>query len=212
MRSTLVFFALSLEVMCAQQATVAPAAAAQPLRPGMFWGTVISRGEYVPLEAKERWSLYWRQTYGRPTAYLGSSVSALVSQLNNEPPEWGQGMEGYSKRFANRFARSTIRNTVTAAGSAALGYEVRYVKCDCKGFGPRFGHAIAWNFLTLNRDGKTVLNTPRIGASFASEFIGNRWMPAGYNTAGDAMRSGAIQLGVSSLFNAIREFAPRRGK
>lgn len=209
-------FLFGLGLTSAQQPPVAPPAlAAKPesiVRPGMLWGTVITRDEFQPLTGKERWGLYWRQSYWRPGAFFGNAGPALGAHLNNEPPQWGQGMEGYSKRFANRFARSAIRDSVSAAGSAALGYDVRYVKCDCKGFFPRFGHAIAWNFLTLNRSGKTVLNAPRIGGTFASEFIGRTWMPSGYDGAGDAMRSGAVQLGVGSLFNMIREFAPRKKK
>ena len=205
-----------LGLASAQESPVPPAApVAKPVstvQPGMLWGTVITRDEFQPLTGKERWGLYWRQSYWRPGAFFGNAGPALGAHLNNEPPQWGQGMEGYSKRFANRFARSAIRDSVQAAGSAALGYDVRYVKCDCKGFLPRFGHAIAWNFVTLNRNGKTVLNVPRIGGSFASEFIGNTWMPAGYNSAGDAFRSGAVQLGFSSIFNAFREFAPRKKK
>lgn len=219
MTAKLLLFAplvLCLSLATAQEAPVGPAtAAATPdslVKPGMLWGTVIARDEFKPLTGKQRWGLYWRQTYWRPSALFSTAVPALVAQLKDNPPEWGQGTVGYSKRFANRVARTAIRDSVSAAGSAALGYDVRYVKCDCKGLLPRFGHAIAWNFLTLNRQGNTVLNIPRIGGSFAAEFIGRTWMPAGYNTAGDAMRSGAMQLGLHSLFNSIREFVPEKKK
>lgn len=203
----------------AQDAPVAPIAAADPVakpeaspRPGALWGTVITRDQFKPLTGNERWGLYWRQSYWRPGAFFSNAGPALGAHLNNEPPQWGQGMEGYSKRFANRFARSAIRDSVSAGGSAALGYDVRYVKCDCKGFLPRVGHSIAWNFLTLNRKGETVFNIPRVGGFFAGEFIGNTWMPAGYNSASDAMRSGAIQLGFTSVFNVFREFGPWKKK
>lgn len=204
---TLRYLFIAPLLLCAE---LASAQSQSAIRPGMFWGTVITRAEFQPLTGSERWGLYWRQTYWRPGVLFGNAGPALGAHLNNEPPQWGQGAEGYSRRFANRFARSAIRDTASAAGSAALGYDVRYVRCDCKGFFPRFGHAIAWNFLTLNRDGKTVLNTPRIGATFASEFIGRTWMPAGYNGAADAMRSGAMQLGIGAIFNSIREFSPRK--
>ncbi|MBL0158429.1 MAG: hypothetical protein IPP47_15190 [Bryobacterales bacterium] len=212
-------FLLCLGLASAQESPAAPVAPGTPaaktdevLRPGMLWGTVITRSEFQPLTGKERWGLYWRQSYWRPGAFFAVAGPALGAHLNNEPPQWGQGMEGYSKRYANRFARSAIRDTVSAAGSAALGYDVRYVKCDCKGFLPRFGHAIAWNFLTLNRNGNTVLNIPKIGGAFAGEFAGRTWMPAGYNGVGDAMRSGGTQLAIGALFNSIREFAPRKKK
>jgi len=203
----------------AQDSLAAPAAAVAPtvqpgaaVRPGMLWGTIITRDEFQPLTNQQRWGLYWRQTYWTPGAFFGNAGPALGSHLRNEPPQWGQGMEGYAKRFGDQFARSAIRDTVSAAGSAALGYEVRYVKCQCKGTLPRIGHALLWNFITLNRSGKTVLNVPKFAGSFAGEFAGNTWRPAGYNSAGDAMRNGAIRLAYGSAFNIIREFVPKKKK
>ena len=178
--------------------------------PGMFLGTTIRREQFQPLTGTERWRLYVRQTYLRPGAVFRALGPAAGGQMNNEPPEWGQGMKGYSKRVADRFGRFTIQDSLTAAGSAALGYDVRYVKCDCKGFFPRFSHAIAWNFLTLDRNGKTVFNSPRVGAAFASEFIGNTWMPKDYRTTSEAIRGVGVQLAVGSLFNTIREFIPQK--
>jgi hypothetical protein len=190
-----------------------PAEPAQPvsqpmLKEGILWGTVITKSDFRPLTGRQRWGLYWRQTYFTPGVYFSAAGPALGGQLRNEPPEWGQGAEGYAKRFANQFARNTIRDSLTAAGSAALGYEVRYVKCDCKAVLPRVGHALLWNFLTLNRQGNTVLNAPVIGSAFAAEFIGNTWMPARYDTASNAFRSGGTQLAINSAFNLIREFMP----
>lgn len=178
--------------------------------PGKITSSVITRDQFQPLTGKQRWGLYWHQSYWGRGAMISNAGRAVGAKLKNEPTEWGEGLEGYSKRFANRFARSAVRDSISAAGSAALGYDVRYVKCDCKGIFPRIGHSIAWNFLTLDRHGNTVLNVPRIGGTFASEFIGNTWMPAGYHTAGDAMRSGSMQLGLRSLFNVAREFVPRK--
>ncbi len=207
----------SLSLAHAQEAHVSPMAPDDPViksvsiaGPGKFRRSVITRDQFHSLTGKERWGLYWHQTYWSPGAAFSNTARAVGAKLNDEPTEWGTGMEGYSKRLANRFARSAIRESITAVGSAALNYDVRYVKCDCKGIFPRIGHSIAWNFLTLNRNGNTVLNAPRIGGAFAAEFIGNTWMPTGYNTAGDAMRSGSMQLGLRSLFNVVREFAPRK--
>ena len=212
--STIASLFLFATLALAQQPPISTALPAENpdslVKPGMLWGTVITKDEFQPLTGKERWSLYWRQSYARPGAFFGNAGPALGAHLENDPPEWGQGMEGYSKRFANRFARSAIRDSISAAGSAALGYDVRYVKCDCTGFFPRLGHSIAWNFLTLNRDGKTVLNVPRIGGSFAGEFIGRTWMPAGYNSVGDTFRSGGVQLGIGAVFNIVREFSPSK--
>jgi hypothetical protein len=194
------------------QATTKPAAA-ETVKPGMFWGTVIRRDEFSPLTGKQRWGLYWRQTYWTPGAFFRAAGPALGAHLDNDPPQWGQGAAGYSRRFADRFARSTIQDSIEAAAAAALEYDVRYVRCGCRGFFPRLGHAITWNFLTLDRKGRKVFDAPLVGSAFAAEFIGNTWLPKGHRSAADAMRGVGVELGIGVLFNTIREFVPaRKGK
>ncbi len=175
---------------------------------GRYFNTV-DRDGWQPLTGEQRWRIYWRATYANPGTFFRAAGPALGDHLNDRPEVWPQGMAGYSRRMANRFARFTLQDTMQHASSAALGYEVRYVRCGCEGFWPRFGHALLWNFLTLDRQGRPVVNAPRIGSAFAAEFIGNAWMPEGFRTNAEAFRGVGIQLGVGALFNTIREFAPR---
>src|SRR5689334_22316623 len=67
--------------------------------------TIPCGGSYQPLIAKERWNFYLREAFWSPGVFFRAAGPALGAQLNNEPPAWGQGSEGYSKRFANRFGR-----------------------------------------------------------------------------------------------------------
>ncbi|GIU75860.1 MAG: hypothetical protein KatS3mg004_2947 [Bryobacteraceae bacterium] len=191
-----------------------PQAGPSPQSSGLKnWGRyfrTVERANYRPPTAAERWEIYWRSTYASPGAFFRAAGPALGDHLNHRPGTWPQGAEGYARRFANRFARFTLQDSISHASSAALGYETRYVRCGCQGFFRRFGHALAWNFLTLDRHGHTVVNAPRVGAAFAAEFIGNAWMPPGYRTTAEAVRGVGVQLGIGALFNTVREFAPRR--
>jgi hypothetical protein len=163
---------------------------------------------YQPLTGQERWDLYLRAAYWSPGAVFRAAGPALGAQLNNEPSAWGQGMEGYGKRFANRFGRFTLKETFEAAGAAALGHEVRYIRAKRSGFLPRAAHALTANFVTYDRDGRRTPHIARVGSAFAAEFTGNLWMPAGYRDPSRAVRGVGMELGVGSAFNLIREFAP----
>lgn len=179
----------------------------------LAWGRffrVVSRDGYRPPSGAERWRLYLGAAYGSPGPYLRAAFPAASDHLDNSPAEWGQGAQGYSRRLANCFARYAIQDSIAHASSAVLGYEVRYVKCGRAGFWPRFGHALAWRFLTLDRQGRTTVNLPGIGSVFAAEFTGNTWMPAGYRTTREALGRAGLQLGTGALINLVREFAPRR--
>jgi len=163
---------------------------------------------YRPLTGKERLDIYVRQAFWSPGVLFRAAGPALGSHLKNRPPEWGQGMEGYGRRFANRFGRFALKETYEAAGAAALGHEVRYLRSTRSGFLPRAGHAMAATFITYDRNGRRTPHIARLGSAFAAEFTGNLWMPAGYRTSTEAVRGVGIELGISSVFNLFREFSP----
>jgi hypothetical protein len=166
------------------------------------------RANYVPLTGSERWNLYLRDAFWSPGVFFKAAGPALGGQLNNEPAAWGQGMEGYSKRFGNRFGRFALQETYEAAGAALLQHEVRYIRSRRSGFLPRAAHALTANFVTYDRSGRRTPHVARVGSVVAAEFTGNIWMPAGYRDASTAMRGVGTELGVGSAFNLIREFAP----
>jgi hypothetical protein len=166
------------------------------------------QSSFQTLTGKERWNLYLRDAFWSPGVFFRAAGPALGAQLNNEPAAWGQGMEGYSKRFANRFGRFALQETYEAAGAALLQHEVRYVRSKRSGFLPRAAHALTANFVTYDRNGRRTPHVARVGSVFAAEFTGSLWMPAGYRDASTAMRGVGVELGVSSAFNLVREFAP----
>lgn len=165
-------------------------------------------GSYQPLSGKERWNLYLRDAFWSPGVFFRAAGPALGAQLNNGPPTWGQGAEGYSKRFANRFGRFALKETYQAAGAAALGHEVRFVRSERSGFLPRAAHALTANFVTYDRNGRRTPHVARVGSVFAAEFTGDLWMPAGHRDASTALRGVGMELGASTAFSLIREFAP----
>lgn len=177
-------------------------------RPTKLWGTVVNRKDWQPLTGSQRWSIYWRQSVGTPGAYFRALGSAAGDQADNDPPQWGQGADAYSRRVANRFARLTIQESIEAAGAAALQHDTRYVRCPCRGFLPRLGYSMGFGFVTLDKNGRYVPAAARIGAAFGAEFIGNSWMPEGSRSTTEAMRGVGFQIAFGSVFNVIREFSP----
>lgn len=163
---------------------------------------------YQPLTGKERWNLYVRDTFWSPGVLFRVAGPALGTHLNNKPPEWGQGTAGYSRRFASRFGRFALQETYEAAGAAVLNYEVRYLGSARSGFLPRAAHALTADFVTYDKNGRRTPHIPRVGSAFAAQFTGNLWMPAGYRDTSTALRGVAMELGISSAFNLVREFSP----
>lgn len=174
--------------------------------------TSVSRADWQPLTGQQRARLWVEDAVYSPGALFSAAAPAAFQHLAHEPEQWELGASGYGRRFASNLARSAMGDTFTSAGSAALGYEVRYVRSERTETGARLAHALAFSFLTLDRHGKTTLDVPRIGSTFGAAFIANQWMPAGYRSAGDVAATAAAQFGVRMMLNVAREFMPKRKK
>ncbi len=172
--------------------------------------TSITRAEFRPLTGGERWSLYWRETFGSPGLYFASFGIASGDQRNHQPAQWGQGFGPYMQRTANEFARLTLEESITAGGAALLHQDTRYVKCGCSGVFRRAGHAIAMNFVALNDSGQFRPNYARFAGAAGAQYIANTWMPRGYRNWDTSLRDAGLQIGIDAGFNLVREFVPAR--
>src|SRR3974390_489064 len=120
-------------------------------------------GAYVPKEAPlvsltghQRAHLFVLQTFTTPGIYVKTTFLALMNQAAGTPYEWGGGVEGFGRRAASSYARSSIQNVFSTVGNTALKYEPRYDRCRCTGFGPRTRHALMRNFVTYNKTEKEL--------------------------------------------------------
>ncbi len=163
---------------------------------------------YAPLTSSQRWDHYLHQTLLSPGIYLASLAAAGGSQLAKDPPEWRQGVEGYSKRAGSLLATFSIQASVQEGAAAALRYDPRHLRCECHGFGRRLAHGLLWSFLTKNDEGQTRFNFPVVGGAYAAGMIPMLWYPDRYSPLKDGFRRGSQQLGFSVGANLIVEFSP----
>ena len=162
-----------------------------------------------PLSSDQRWRLFVKQSFTTPGIYVKSGFFTIHDQIQNSPPEWGQGFEGFGKRLGTRQTEYLLQNSFVALGDAALGWEPRYDRCKCDGAWPRSRHAIVRNFVTYDRSESHLRPQlmPYIGG-FAAGAITASWKPGDPNLPVKGYQSAATQLWVGSLSNLVGEFAP----
>jgi hypothetical protein len=171
---------------------------------------VLSGSEgYIPLTAKERWKLYWKQNYFSVGAYFGPVVTSLVlDQTRDNPYSWGGGMEGYGKRLASRTANAMVQGTVQALAAPVLHEDVRFVPSDHGGAGYRIWHAIAYSFLTYNNSGRPTPNIANLGAYFAATAVTATWVPHQDTLAHYTLTNSGYQIALIMPVNVLQEFWP----
>ena len=172
------------------------------------WNTIYRGQPYVPLTGQERAQFLLRRAVLSPGTPIRVALFAGIDQLQNDPAGWGQGWDAYGQRIGSRWLRSSIRTTMETGASAALGYEQRYIQCNCDGILRRSAHAFAMHFVTYDRHGKWVPHIPRIGSAIATEYIYLSWLPEGARSAHDATRGLAYNFAAGAAVNIWREFSP----
>lgn len=175
-----------------------PSAAALPATP--------QPSAYTRPSEKTKLHNYLFDAFG-PYPILGAAVAAGINQSSNSPPEWMQGGEGYGKRFGSNFGIAAISTTTRYALAEALREDTLYYPCECKGFGPRLGHALISTLTARSgADGHRVFSVPALVAPYAGTLTAvYAWYPDRYNGM-DAFRMGNyVMLGYAGV-NVAMEF------
>jgi hypothetical protein len=166
----------------------------------------------VPLTNDQRLALFERQTFSTRGIYLKSAFLSLIDQAKGTPYDWGGGFGGYGHRLISNYAQSSIQNLFSAAGNAALGYEPRYDRCRCSGFGPRTKHALIRNFLTYDHTEREL--RPQFAlyaAALGAGMLSSVWKPK-HQPWTNGYHSVLTQAAFGMLSNWIGEFAPEIGR
>jgi hypothetical protein len=108
----------------------------------------------APLSAGQKFQIGWK-TLVDPVTFLGIGISAGIQQARNNYPEFGQGVEGYAKRFgaqyANRVSGVMIHHAIV---QAAFHQDPRYFYKGTGSFGSRVAYAIATAFVCKGDNGR----------------------------------------------------------
>jgi hypothetical protein len=96
---------------------------------------------YVRPTERMKLRAYWFDAFG-PYPVAGAALIAGVHQGENTPPEWGQGAEAFSERFASNLAIAGVTTTMRYGLAEAFREDTVYYRCDCKGIVRRLEHVM----------------------------------------------------------------------
>jgi hypothetical protein len=161
-----------------------------------------------PLNAGEKFSLFVHKST-RPTAFLHAGWDAGLSQIQNDDPTFGQGAEGYGKRYGAAVADKTSRNFFGAfLYPTIFSQDPRYYRLGSGTGGERFRHALTGVFVAHSDSGGTMPNYSEWLGTASYKALGNLYHPG--NSRGfvpTAKRTG-ISIGTDVGWDVAREFWP----
>jgi len=165
----------------------------------------------VPLNSRQKFKLAWK-TVIDPFTLVVVAGAAGVEQAQNHFAGYGQGAEGYAKRFGAGYA-DTVAGTFFGGAilPSLLKQDPRYFYKGTGSLRSRFAYAVANAFICKGDNGHWQVNYSNILGSLAAGGISNLYYPAqDRNGAGLTFENGAIGVGVTAVDNLFQEFVVRK--
>jgi hypothetical protein len=148
--------------------------------------------------------------FGRDLAFgtVMGFAYAGVDQWRNDPPEWGNGGQGYAKRLASNVGEFVIQETVTDILAAAGKRPLDYQPSPHHDTGARIGWALQQAVTDRMPDDTHPVAYPRIIGAYAGSFAQAAWRPnnGGSSRARVALVNGTTSLLVGAGINLWHEF------
>jgi hypothetical protein len=165
----------------------------------------------APLASRQKFQLAWRSTID-PVNFVITGAIAGVQQATNTPSGYGQGAQGYAKRYGASYADLV---TGTFIGGAILPsllkQDPRYFYKGTGSVRSRVLYAIANSVICKGDNGHWQPNYSSILGSLAAGGISNLYYPAeNRNGAGLTFENALIGIGETAATNLLQEFVVRK--
>jgi hypothetical protein len=163
----------------------------------------------APLTSKQKFIFAARGTFD-PVAMVGVGFGAGIEQATNSFAGYGQGAEGYGKRFAAKFADGRSSDFFThAIFPSLLHQDPRYYYQGTGSVKSRVLHAIGSAFFTRTDSGLTAPNYSFLLGDLSSGALSNLYYPKANRGVGLVFTNAAVGLGGRMAGNILREFSKR---
>jgi hypothetical protein len=187
--------------------------------------TLENSKQVPPLTPKQKFAVVARGSFDYVQFPWYAFLSG-ISQAENSEPGFGQGWEGYGKRFGVAFADGTIENFTTAAILPSLLHQdPRYFQSGHGSFGRRTFYATSRNLITRGDSGKNEFNYSEVfGGAMAAAISTYSYRPKGQyvtttipgvlryipsdRTLSNTAKVWGTQYGYDTLTLVVKEFWP----
>lgn len=165
-----------------------------------------------PLTSKQKFKLAWKATTD-PVNIAVAAGTAGMEQAANSSPGYGQGAQGYAKRFGAAYADSV---TGTFLGAAILPslfkQDPRYFYKGTGTVRSRMLYALAASVICKSDNGRWQANYSAVVAGFVSAGISNLYYApaADRGRPAQTVENALIGIGSSAVTNVLQEFLFRK--
>ncbi len=170
--------------------------------------TVDSQAQVQPISWKEKFAISAKGSFD-PYEFTVVGIVAGIRQAENSSPGFGQGAEGYAKRYGAAFADQVDGNImVGGVFPTILRIDPRYFQLGRGSFTRRFGYAIDRIFIARTDSGAHMFNVPEFAGNATAIAISNVYYPASDRSFSSSLSDWGTQMGLDAFGNELKEFWP----
>jgi hypothetical protein len=162
----------------------------------------------LPLSTKQKYVLFFRSA-SDPWPFVLNAVGAGIDQADNSFPEYGQGMQGYAKRFGaaytDYFTGNLLGNAVLAS---LLKEDPRYFQKGEGSYTSRILWAASGTVWCKRDSGTWGPNYANVIGNLMGAAISNAYYPASERTVGQTVSRGFTVTAQAIIGSEIIEFWP----
>ena len=171
--------------------------------------TLENASQVPPLTAGQKFKVVARSSFDY-VQYPWYGFLAGIGQAQNSEAGYGQGAQGYAKRFGAATADGTIENFMTSAVLPSLLHQdPRFFQSGHGGFRRRTWYAFTRILVTRGDNGKSQFNYSEVfGSAFSGAVSTYGYHPHADKTIGNTAKVWGAQVGYDSLTYVVKEFWP----
>jgi Carboxypeptidase regulatory-like domain len=176
-----------------------------------FYVSYVPAPDVVALSPKQKFELAWRSSFD-PVTFAGIAFIAGFEQAGDSYPQFGQGMEGYGKRYGAFYGNVAIGTFLgDAVMPSLLKQDPRYFYKGTGSKKSRLLHALSTPFICPGDNGRQQVNYSYLIGSFAAGGISTLYYPTNNRgAAGVAVENAFVRIGENSVSSVAQEFIIRR--
>ena len=165
---------------------------------------------------EDKFRYYITETCLNPSVFTAPAFRAGIRMANppgkgttQYPPEWRQGSEAFGRNYGDAFAQRVTFQTARFATGVVTHEDPRYIPSTSHNVLARSLHALIFTFVDRSDSGHAMPALSNFVGATAAGFVGNAYLPSGFNDATHAGQRATLQFGVTAAGNLFREFAPQ---
>ena len=162
------------------------------------------------MDVGDKFKYFVEPAFGPRRFVMNAFVTGIrmANPPSNYPHEWHAGAEAYGRLYGDSFARTGAESLGRFSASVLLHEDPRYRRSESTSVPGRLAHALAFTVVDRTDGGHSTLAISNFTGAAASGFIGNAYLPPGFDNLTHAGQRSTIAFGGMAGQNVLAEFSP----